>query len=202
MSYSKNLEYELILKDSFRVIRGCPKCGRKTHFFNTKKFRVNANGNKLDVWLIYQCEECKHTLNLAIYERQKSSSISKEDYRRFLDNDEQFAKMYGMDIRLFQKNKAEVDFDRLDYEFIKLQETVECSDTKEHIVVTIHNPYQLKMRPEKQIAEALGLSRSRVKNLLEEGAIEVRPLCGGWDPSRFSDPPQAENPGSGILFIK
>ena len=83
MSYLKKIEYEIILKDSFWVIRSCPKCGRKTHFKNTKKFRINANGNKLDVWLIYQCAECKHPLNLSIYERQKASSIPKEEYQRF-----------------------------------------------------------------------------------------------------------------------
>jgi len=74
MSYLKKIEYEIVLKDSFRIIRNCPKCGRKTYFQNTKKFRINANGNKLDIWLIYQCEECNHTLNLSIYERQKVNS--------------------------------------------------------------------------------------------------------------------------------
>lgn len=101
MSYLKKIEYELIVKESFRVIRNCPKCGGKAHFVNTDKFRVNANGNKLDIWLIYRCVECKHTLNLAIYERQKVSLIPKDEYRRFLDNDEELAQMYGKDVRLF-----------------------------------------------------------------------------------------------------
>ena len=52
MSYLKKIEYEIVLNDSFLVIWNCPKCSRKTHFANTKKFRVNANGNKLDIWLI------------------------------------------------------------------------------------------------------------------------------------------------------
>lgn len=69
MSYLKKFEYEMVPNDSFGIIQNCPKCGRKTHFKNTEKFRVNANGNKLDIWLIYQCEECKHTFNPAIYER-------------------------------------------------------------------------------------------------------------------------------------
>lgn len=85
MSYLRKIEYEIVLKDSFWVIRSCPKCGRKTHFRNTNKFRINANGNKLDVWLIYHCTECKHTLNIAIYERKKVSSIPKEEYQCFLE---------------------------------------------------------------------------------------------------------------------
>lgn len=180
MSYLKKIEYEMILKDSFRVIRSCSKCGRKTQFVNTKKFRINANGNKLDVWLIYQCEECKHTLNLAIYERQKTSSIPKEEYQRFLDNDERLAEMYGKSLQLFRKNKADIDFGRLSYDFVKLQETIESSGSEDEILVTINNPYRLKIPSEKQIAMVLGLSRSQVKTLMEKGEIELinKWLCG------------------------
>ena len=71
MSYLKKIEYEIVPKECFKVTRNCSGCGTKTRYINTKRFRVNANGNKLDVWLIYQCEKCKHTFNLAIYERQK-----------------------------------------------------------------------------------------------------------------------------------
>ena len=174
MSYLKKIEYEIVLKESFLVIRNCPKCGMKKHFKNTKKFRINANGNKLDIWLIYQCEECKHTLNLSIYERQKVSSIPKEHYQHFLDNNEQLAEMFGKNIQLFRKNKAEIDFERINYDFVKLHETIECNDTEGQVMVTISNPYRLKIRPEKQIAEVLELSRSQVKSMLENGAIELK----------------------------
>ncbi len=178
MSYLKKIEYEIVLNDSFLVIRDCPKCGKKTHFKNTQKFRVNANGNKLDIWLIYQCEECRHTLNLAIYERKKVSSVPKKEYQRFLDNNEQLAEMYGKDIQLFRKNKADIDFDRLNYDFVKLHETIDYTDSEEEIIITINNPYQLKIAPEKQIAVVLGLSRSQVKSLLETGEIELN-INGG-----------------------
>lgn len=173
MSYLRKIECEIVLNESLKVIRGCPKCGRKTHFRNTKKFRVNANGNKLDVWLIYQCEKCKHTLNLAIYERQKASFISEKEYQCFLSNDEQLAEMYGKNIQLFRKNKADIDFERLNYDFVKVHETRERSDFGEQILLVIHNPYQLKIRPEKQIAEVLGFSRSQIKKLVEKGEIEM-----------------------------
>ena len=173
MSYLRKIEYEIVLKDSFLIIRNCPKCGRKSHYINTKKFRVNANGNKLDIWLIYQCAECKHTLNLAIYERKKASSITKEEYQCFLDNDEQLAERYGKDMQLFRTNKADIDFDRLHYGVIKLHETKEISGFGEQIIITVKNPNQIKIRSEKQIAMVLGLSRNQVKSLLEKGEIEL-----------------------------
>lgn len=93
---------------SFKILYSCGGCKRKTQFINTKRFRVNANGNRLDVWLIYQCEKCKHTKNLTIYERRKPSKISPEEYERFLANDEDLAEEYGQNMDFFAKNKVVV----------------------------------------------------------------------------------------------
>lgn len=177
MSYCRKIEYEIVPKESFTVIRGCAGCGRKTHFINTKKFRVNANGNKLDVWLIYQCETCWHTLNLSIYERQKASSIPKEEYDRFLSNDEELAELFGRNLSLFRQNKAEIDFERLSYGIVKQCDTTQREDKDDgtgegRLVLTVHNTYGLKIRPEKQIAEILGMSRSQVQKMLREGALQ------------------------------
>ena len=173
MSYLKKIKYEIVLKDALLVIRGCPKCGRKTQFKSTKKFRVNANGGRVDVWLIYQCEECKHTLNLAIYERQKVSSIPKKEYDDFMANEEQLAEAYGKNVHLFRKNKAEIDLEGLDYSLVKVHEIVENSDLGEQVIITIYNPCQLKIRPEKLAAQALGLSRSQIKSLMESGEVKL-----------------------------
>lgn len=171
MSYSKKIEYRIVPDESFAVIRNCSGCGKKVRYVNTKRFRVNANGNKLDIWLIYQCENCKHTLNLAIYERQKASSVPKEAYFRFLDNDEALAEEYGRNEAFFKKNKAEVDYGT--YHFEKLQETEneECRE-RQHMVV-IQNPFGLKLRPERQLAEVLALSGSYVKKQIEMGSIKL-----------------------------
>jgi hypothetical protein len=172
MSYLK-IEYEIVPTESFCVIRGCSGCGRKTHFRNTQKFRVNANGNRVDVWLIYQCEHCKHTLNLAVYERQKVSSVPKAEYEAFLSNDAQLAQQYGKTLSLFQKNKAAVDFEQMNYSYVKLHETTQDSGSDKSMELTIHNPCGLKIRPEKQIADVLGLSRSQVKKRMAQGEILV-----------------------------
>ena len=48
---------------------------------------MNANGKRLDVWLIYRCERCGATWNQEIFSRVKPSRIDKELYQAFLDND-------------------------------------------------------------------------------------------------------------------
>ena len=84
-------------KKACRVIRRCGRCGKKTAFTSTRRFRVNASGNKLDVWLIYRCERCRHTLKVPIYERVSPRKIPPELYEKFLANDEELAARYGAD---------------------------------------------------------------------------------------------------------
>lgn len=174
MSYFKTIEYRINPTQSFTVIRSCSGCGQKSRFQNTGKFRVNANGSKLDVWLIYQCEKCRHTFNLAIYERQKNTCIPVDEYQRFLGNDEQFAEEYGKNIEIFQKNKAEIDMKNINYTLIKLQETIDETRCDSQTLITIQNPYHLKIRPEKLAAEILGLSANQVKKLTAKETITLQ----------------------------
>lgn len=77
-------------------------------FINSGKFRVNANGNRVNVWLIYRCKKCKHSWNLTIYERIKPSKIQQEDYELFMENDYELALKYGNDIDFLKRNNAEL----------------------------------------------------------------------------------------------
>ena len=96
-------------KKACRVIRRCGRCGKKTAFASTRRFRVNASGNRLDVWLIYQCKKCKHTLNIPIYERVSPQKIPKELYEGFLANDEELALRYAADPALFKSKNFVLD---------------------------------------------------------------------------------------------
>ena len=101
MRYSDEKEYE--------VIHRCGHCGKKMPFISTRRFRVNANKNKLDVWLIYQCKKCKHTLNIPIYERVSPQKIPRELYEGFLANDEELAVRYGSGTALFKSKNFFVE---------------------------------------------------------------------------------------------
>ena len=85
------------------------------NYVNTGRFRVNANGRRIDVWLIYQCEKCKHTLNLSIYERVNPEMIPGDEYKKFLANDEGCALEYGTNYPLFAKNKAQICDEKIEY---------------------------------------------------------------------------------------
>ena len=98
---------ELQDNGSIRVYHRCGGCGKKQEFINTGKFRVNANGNMVDVWLIYRCRKCKNSWNLTIYERTRPGRIPADLFEAFQANDAETAAAYGRDIDFLKKNHAE-----------------------------------------------------------------------------------------------
>ena len=88
-----------------KMIRRCGGCGKKMVFFCFGKFRVNANGRRLDVWLIYRCQRCGHTWNIPLYERISPEKLSPELYEGLLDNDPELVRRYAGD-RGFFKGKG------------------------------------------------------------------------------------------------
>lgn len=97
MSYAKRERRNRAEGKARAILRRCGGCGKKKEFICSGKFRVNANGRRLDVWLIYRCEKCGHTLNVPIYERAAPEKLPPELYERFLDNDWELAMEYAGD---------------------------------------------------------------------------------------------------------
>lgn len=103
MSYAKRKER--FVGQNCALLRRCGGCGKPQAFVCSGKFRVNANGRRLDVWLIYRCQKCGHTFNLPIYERTAPEKLPEDLYRRFLENDRDLAEEYARD-KGFLKSKG------------------------------------------------------------------------------------------------
>ncbi len=211
MCYWNTTEYRIIPISGYQVLRNCPGCGCRAAYESTGSFRVNANGKRIDVWLIYRCKSCGHTYNLTIYERVKPEDIPGEEYRRFLENDGETALRYGMDKGVFARNRAEIDWEHVAYE-IRPMEARESLESRERLenreslesrerpqsqenpesridrqgrqdalrhnrtgssLLTIHNPWGLKIRTDKAVAEICQVSRSKVRQLVKEGKLEL-----------------------------
>lgn len=151
---------------SYKIIRNCAGCGCKSSYINTGRFRVNANGSQVDVWLIYQCEACKHTYNLTIHERVRPSEIAADQYLKFLENDEELAYAYGNDRQLLGRNQAEIDWDSAAFTLC-MEEAAAPGDC-----IVIDNPYGLKVRTDRVAAQLFSVSRSKVKKWISNGWLK------------------------------
>ncbi len=177
MSYQKTHEYEITPEESYSIIRNCSICGCKSVFVNTNNFRVNANGNRIDVWLIYQCSKCKHTYNLTIHERLKVDQFSSDHFRSLMNNEKELAKKYGTDKSFFVKNKAETDWNSVKYQIVNIKTRQLAADESilfhSGDIIQIDNPCGLKVRNDKIIAELFHITRNTAKQLEETGHIKI-----------------------------
>lgn len=172
MSYLEKYKWELIPKNLPTVKRNCPKCNKKTHYINSEKFRVNANKNNIDVWLIYQCEKCKSTWNMTIYERVNPCNINKNEYEKFLSNDRELAREYAFNLSIYSKNKAEVVLENINYELVK-RKLDKSYQNEDEIIIELVCKYPAEMRIDKILGDILGISRSKIKSMHKKGLIFV-----------------------------
>lgn len=169
MSCFTATKYEIIPIETYKILRNCSGCGSKTVFHNTNRVRVNANGKQLDIWLIYQCNQCKHTYNLPIHSRINRSALDKAKYEALLRNDREIVYQYGLDRILLQQNGVEI-FEEPSYVLKDIGEGIGGA------LIRFCNPYHLRIRYDKLLSECFEISRSKAKKALETGVLSVNQL--------------------------
>ncbi len=167
MSCYQKVEWTITPKSAPKVIRSCPKCGEKTHYINSTKFRVNANGKNIDVWLIYNCSKCKSKWNMTIHERTNSKDIDPEKYQCYIKNDKDLAHQIGFDPVFHKRNHSELVYDSMEFDIFVSK--AECNDTARHLQeITIRCPLSLNLRLDKLLADHMRISRSKLLKTLSE----------------------------------
>src|SRR5262245_33518284 len=56
----------------------CSRCGAPRPFRSSGRIRLNANGKRLDAWLVYRCRDCDGTWNRPLLERRNVGDIDRE----------------------------------------------------------------------------------------------------------------------------
>ncbi len=148
-----------------RFIKTCPRC-KHPYYENSGCFRVNANGKRLDIWLICRCEHCKTIWNLSVYERIDRTKLQTEQYDAYIRNDHALILQHVFDPAFLQKNRAV-----LDCEGIAIQPvgTIPPEGTAAQILAT--SDYPLPLPAGRVIALLLNVSLSRVRRMQNEGTL-------------------------------
>lgn len=178
---------EIIPEEVFEIERNCSGCGRKNVFHSTGKFRINANGRKIDVWLIYACRNCRHTYNLPVYSRVSIEDLEKTEYEAMQKNDSKTAESIGLRRSLFRKNGVKIVREPdcrmvctdLPLRAEKQDQTEKQDQAAETLQLIIRNPSQIRIREDRLIAECLGISRTRAGALLKSRDVRRDQQPGG-----------------------
>jgi hypothetical protein len=148
-----------------RFIKVCPRCGN-AFYENSGCFRVNANGKRLDIWLICRCEHCKSIWNLCVAERIDRKALNPEHYQKYLENDSSLVLKHVFDPTFLANNRAVLNLDGLDLSF-----SGDCPQKNEACEVTITCAYPLPLPVGCILAQILSVSLSRVRRMQTSGTL-------------------------------
>ncbi len=160
----KRIRWEVRCLSPLPVFRYCKKCGEKTEYVCSGRFRINAQRKSLDIWLIYKCRRCEATWNAAVYSRISPQSLDTELLDRFSANDSALAQQYAMDSRFLHQNGAKTK--EPSYEIIG--EDLSSGAAAE---VKIWSRYPLPLRVSAIVRGKLGISREEYDRRVSEGRI-------------------------------
>lgn len=160
----KQITWEVRLSAAPSVLFYCKKCGSKTEHLCAGKFRVNAQRQTIDVWLIYNCHICKNTRNLPVLSRVHKKSIGQKALERFMQNDSVLALRCASDVRLIKKAGGST----LGSAFTVFGEDVIPSYSAR---ITITGDEQISIKLAAILRAKLDISGNELKKYIEDGTI-------------------------------
>ncbi|MFF0312125.1 DUF1062 domain-containing protein [Streptosporangium sp. NPDC004379] len=147
----------------------CVDCRSESATTGEGRFRVNANGKLLDVWLLVRCTSCGRTSKLTVHERAPVRSFDPAELDGYHANDPELVASTLLDPLLARRNRFALDWRgawRLDTPPPRLDEAWPV-----RVEVVFEDP--VPVRVDRLIARGLGLSRNEV---LRRVKCDI-PLC-------------------------
>jgi len=149
----------------------CSRCRDIRPFRCSEKFRLNANGKRLDAWLIYRCGSCDNTWNRPVLERRNRRDVDPTFLQALEANDPQWIRRYAFDVASLRDRTERID-QFADFDVGKrLLSAGPQPFSKLDILLTVSAPTSL--RTDRLLASELGLSRRRIEELTAKGSLAV-----------------------------
>jgi hypothetical protein len=170
MSNTLCVQWTIVPRTAPQPRIACSHCRCVRPFQSSGKARLNANGRKLDAWLIYKCTVCDNTWNRTIFERRHVRDIDLQTLAALQTNDPEW-------------------LDRLAFNPIglKAMEVTEFSDVTvrkkllshaldvTQLSIELRLPLTTTVRLDRLLASELALSRSRIQTLESDGLLSTVP---------------------------
>lgn len=142
-------------------------------FQTSGKTRLNANGRRLDAWLIYRCSSCDSTWNRPIFERRHVGDVDQATLHALQNNDDGWIEKVAFDIDGLRRNAGRVE----EFAEVRLQKTIlkAAVEPALHLEIALNLEMKTMLRTERLLSMELGLSRKRIAVLEQTGRISMTP---------------------------
>ncbi len=153
--------------------RQCSGCGEPRPFVSSGKIRLNANGGRLDAWLIYRCIACDRSWNRPLAERVAVSSVSEADLRAMQQSDRDWVRKQEFDLVSLRRHCRRVDLhsDLVVKKFSPQPIPPDWSTIALHIAA----PLPTGVRLDRLLSNELPIPRSGLQAMYRRGGLEIGP---------------------------
>ena len=166
------VRWTIIPKIAPRPWIACSGCGGFRAFQSSNKIRLNANGRKLDAWLIYKCVTCDKTWNRPIFERQNVRDIKPAVLEALQSNDPDWIRAEAFNLEALKQRSQRVDeFGEFD---VRKQLVRHAPDWK-RLEIELSVPFPTSTRLDRLLASELDISRSQLGALHENALLWTNP---------------------------
>jgi hypothetical protein len=167
-----HIEWTITAKTPPRPILACSTCGTARPYRSSGRIRLNANGKRLDAWLIYKCVSCDGTWNRTIFERQSVRALDPAVLEAMQASTADFVTRLEFDADALRSIAGRIEEDaEVDIQRCVLSEGAEWRPIEIGLVL----PAPASVRLDRLLAAELGLSRSRLQKMFETGEIAAKP---------------------------
>ncbi len=151
----------------------CPRCHGIRRFGSSGKIRVNANGKRLDAWLIYKCTDCDSTWNRPVLERRHVGTIDPLFLASLRANDPDLVHRLAFDIESLRRTAESVE--AFDDVVVRKEVLSQSTTPAQRLEILCAVPQATRLRVDRLLATELALSRSRIRNLQSTGNLVLSP---------------------------
>ena len=152
------------------IVRPCVDCSGSRHH-PSGKFRVNANGKLLDVWLLLRCSECGRTSKVPLHERVHVQSLGPARRLAYETNDPSMVRALTMSASL----AAQIGY-RLDWGGTWRLETdapFYSPLEPESLTVLVGFELPVPIRVERLLMLGLNVSRGEARRMVASGRVRL-----------------------------
>ncbi|MFL1380354.1 MULTISPECIES: DUF1062 domain-containing protein [unclassified Nocardiopsis] len=139
------------------LVLTCVDCACERATTKDGRFRVNANGKLLHVWLLVNCVGCDRTNKLTVHDRVPVRSLPADLLAGYTANSMDLVAEVLLDPSTAHRNRF-----ALDWEDCWELEAPAAPEGPWPVQVDVAFEDPVPVRPERLIAQALGISRSEV----------------------------------------
>lgn len=137
----------------------CNRCGTTRPYRSSGKFRLNANGKRLDAWLVYRCTTCENSWNFTLFERRLRRDIAPELLAALETNQPALARRHAFDTVALKRAARLVE----EFPDVAVRKTiVEAAPAPDALQIMLALERPVALRLDRLLATELGTSRSRL----------------------------------------